>query len=96
MFDHEDALVALDSHLPLKDKIVSAHKVVQDSFPFIARISLSIYDPETRVLKTFMHSSGEDRPLQNYQALLDDAPSLKEIIKSGGTCKGGNGYLALL
>jgi HD-GYP domain-containing protein (c-di-GMP phosphodiesterase class II) len=83
MFDHEDVLAALNSHLSLKDKLVSAHNVVQEKFPFIARIALTIYDPETKVLKTYMHSSGEDKPLYNYQALLDDAPSLKEILKKG-------------
>ena len=83
MFDHDDVLAALNAHMPLKDKLVSAHKVLQDKFPFIARIAIAIYDPETKVLKTYLHSSGEDRPLYNYQALLDDAPSLIEILKKG-------------
>jgi len=83
MYHHEDNLDVLNSKLPLKDKLVSAHKTIKDKFPFIARIAITIYDPETRVLKTFMHSSGEDNPLENYQALLDNAPSLKEIIDKG-------------
>jgi HD-GYP domain-containing protein (c-di-GMP phosphodiesterase class II) len=83
MFEHQDVLAALNAHSPLKDKLVSAHQVVQEKFPFIARIALTIYDPETKVLKTYLHSSGDDSPLQNYQALLDDAPSLKEILKKG-------------
>jgi len=83
MFYHDDVLAALNANMPLKDKLVSAHKVVQEKFPFIARIALAIYDPETKVLKTYLHSSGEDRPLYNYQALLDDAPSLIEILKKG-------------
>ncbi len=83
MFEHRDDLAALNEHLSLKDKIVCAHAVVKNKFPFIARIAVSIYDAETRVLKTYLHSSGDDNPLQNYQALLDDAPSLKEIIAKG-------------
>ena len=83
MFDHDDVLTTLNTHLPLKEKLLSAHQVVQEKFPFIARIALTIYDPETNLLKTFMHSSGKDNPLKNYQALLDDAPSLKEILKNG-------------
>lgn len=83
MFYHDDVLAALNANMPLKDKLVSAHKVIQEKFPFIARIALAIYDPETKVLKTYLHSSGEDRPLYNYQALLDDAPSLIEILKKG-------------
>ena len=83
MFEHDDVLAALNAHLPLKEKLLSAHQVVQEKFPFVARIALTIYDPETKVLKTYMHSSGGDNPLKNYQALLDDAPSLKEILKNG-------------
>lgn len=83
MFEHDDVLAALNTHAPLKDKLVTAHKVVQEKFPYIARIALTIYDPDTNMLKTYLHSSGEDRPLYNYQALLDDAPSLKEILKNG-------------
>jgi len=83
MFDHKDALSALNSHLPLKEKLISAHQVIQKKFDFIDRIAFTIYDPETRVLKTYLHSSGDDSPISNYQALLDDAPSLKEILKQG-------------
>lgn len=83
MVEHEDLLAALNTHLPLKDKLVNAHQVVKDKFPFIARIALTLYDPKTKILKTYMHSSGDDNPLQNYQSLLDDAPSLKDIIEKG-------------
>lgn len=80
MFEHHDLLDSLNQHLPLRDKLVAAHKSVSETFPFIVRIAIAIYDPETKVLKTLLHSSGEDNPLNNYQALLDDAPSLKEIL----------------
>lgn len=83
MFEHDDMLAALNAHLPLKEKLLRAHQVVQEKFPFVARIALTIYDSETKVLKTYIHSSGGDNPLKNYQALLDDAPSLKEILKNG-------------
>lgn len=83
MFDHSDALEALNSHLPLKEKLINAHHVLKQQFDFIARIAITIYDTETKVLKTYLHSSGDDTPLSNYQALLDDAPSLREILKQG-------------
>lgn len=47
------------------------------------RIAIAIYDPETNILKTYLHSSGDDNPLDHYQASLDDAPSLKAILKEG-------------
>ncbi len=83
MFHHRDTLEVLNSHLPLKEKIISAHEVVKDKFPFVARVAITLYDPETRVLKTYMHSSGDDNPLQHYHALLDEAPSLREILNKG-------------
>ena len=35
------------------------------------------------VLKTYLDSSGDDKPLKHYQALIDDAPSLNEILNVG-------------
>ena len=83
MTEHQDALQELNKQIPLRDKLVATHQSLSEIFPFIVRIAIAIYDPETSILKTYLHSSGEDNPLDNYQALLDDAPSLKEILKKG-------------
>lgn len=83
MTEHKDALQQLNERIPLRDKLIATHNSVSEIFPFIVRIAIAIYDPETSVLKTYMHSSGDDSPLDNYQALLDDAPSLKAILKKG-------------
>jgi len=83
MYEHHDALEELNKQIPLRDKIIAAHKSVSEIFPFIVRIAIATYDPDTKILKTYLHSSGEDNPLDNYQALLDDAPSLKEILDKG-------------
>jgi HD-GYP domain-containing protein (c-di-GMP phosphodiesterase class II) len=83
MTEHHDVLEQLNRHIPLREKLVVAHNSVCEQFPFIARIAIAIYDPETSVLKTYLHSSGEDNPLENYQALLADAPSLKQILEKG-------------
>lgn len=80
MFNHHDLLEDLNKQLPLKDKLISAHGSIQQKFPFIARIAIALYDPETRVLKTYLDSSGEDKPLLHYQSALENAPSLQEIL----------------
>ncbi|MGB5397788.1 MAG: HD domain-containing phosphohydrolase [Gammaproteobacteria bacterium] len=67
----------------MKEKLIAAHQSMREIFPFISRIAITIYDPETNILKTYLHSSGEDHPLDNYQAILDDAPSLKAILDAG-------------
>ena len=83
MSEHYDALGSLNKHIPLQEKLVSTHKEMQAVFPFIVRIAITIYDQETHVLKTFLHSSNDDNPLDNYQAAIDDAPSLKHILEKG-------------
>ena len=83
MTEHSDALEELNKHTPLREKLIATHKSISEIFPFIVRIAIAIYDPETSVLKTYLHSSGEDNPLDNFQTYLDDAPSLKAILKKG-------------
>lgn len=82
-YQHDDDLAFLNEKGPLKNKLVAAHSVVQNKLPFIARIALALYDAETGLIKTYMHSSGDDNPLEHYQALLENAPSLKEVLKRG-------------
>ncbi len=82
-YSHHDALAFLNQSAPLKEKLISAHKAIQKHYPFIARIAIALYAPDTRVLSTYMHSSGEDNPLDHYQTVLDNAPSLKKILERG-------------
>lgn len=82
-FEHTDALGFLNKNAPLRDKLVAAHQTVQQSLPFIARIALTLYDPETRVLKSYLHSSDAHEPMEHYQAIIDSAPSLVEMLKRG-------------
>lgn len=83
MADHFDGLETLNSQLPIREKLIATHKSISETFPFIVRIAITIYDSETSLLKTYLHSSGEDNPLEHYQTELDNAPSLKEILKKG-------------
>lgn len=83
MTEHYDSLSALNKHLPLQAKLLETHTSIQELFPFIVRIAVAIYDEDTSVLKTYAHSSGEQNPLPNYQAHLNDAPSLKQLLKRG-------------
>ncbi|MEE4192041.1 MAG: HD domain-containing phosphohydrolase [Halieaceae bacterium] len=80
MTEHRDSLSALDEALPLQERLVAAHKSLQDMFPFIVRIAIAIYDDKTDTLSTYIHSSGGDNPLDHYQAAMSEAPSLKAIL----------------
>ncbi len=83
MFDHQDALEALNHHAPLSEKLKTLRDSLAQRFEFIDRVSVAIYDPKTDDLKTFIHSSGEANPLVQYQAKLSEARSLQEIRESG-------------
>jgi len=79
-FAHEDALAFLGEAGSLQQRLVAAHAAARQQLPFVARIAVALYDPETSVLRTFIHSSKEASPLEHYEALLDDAPSLHEVL----------------
>ena len=83
MFEHQDVLSALNGKLPLPEKIKFVHDLLKERFDFIDRISVSIYDAKTDLLKTFLHSSSGDDPLSLYSARLSDSASLQEILKVG-------------
>lgn len=83
MTEHLDSLDQLNKQVSLREKLISTHKSINEKFPFIARIAIAIYDPDTKMLKTYLHSSGDDSPLDNYQSLLKNAPSLEAILKKG-------------
>jgi HD-GYP domain-containing protein (c-di-GMP phosphodiesterase class II) len=83
MAEYRDQLEELNRNIPLRDKLVSTHRVIQSHFPFIARIAVAIYDPKTTILRTYLHSSGADDPLPHYQAPLSEAPSLERILREG-------------
>jgi len=83
MEGYQDTLDALNSNLPLRDKLIQTHRVVQKQLPFVARIAIALYDPQTSVIETYLHSSGEDDPLSNYYTTLGEAPSLARILSEG-------------
>lgn len=83
MSTYQDSLEALNGNLPLRDKLAETHRAVQRQLPFVARIAVALYDPQTSVLKTFLHSSGADDPLSHYHARLSEAPSLARILRDG-------------
>lgn len=83
MFEHNDTLHVLTQKSTLDDKLIAIHRFLNETFPFIVRIAIAIYDSETKVLKTFLHSSGDDNPLDHYHSVLEKAPSLKSIFEKG-------------
>ena len=83
LYSHVDTLGKLNESQNLSEKLRFIHDTVNQRYPFIDRLAVAIYDPKTDLLKTFIHSSGGTVPLSHYQAKLNDAHSLREIIEVG-------------
>jgi len=60
---HEFALKGITEQRPLSDKIRHVHEVIQERYPSIKRIAVAIYDAQTDILKTYVHSTVGDNPL---------------------------------
>ena len=83
MFEHHDKLHELTQNNSLHEKLIATHRSINEVFPFILRVAVGLFDRETSMVKTFLHSSGEDNPLDHYEVALESAPSLKQIIEKG-------------
>jgi HD-GYP domain-containing protein (c-di-GMP phosphodiesterase class II) len=81
MDEHLDALDSLNCDVSLREKLVGIHRALRAHLPFVARIAVTLYDPKTALLKSYVHSSRDDDPLSHYQAPLADAPSLARILE---------------
>ena len=80
-YPHSDALSALNQTLSMRDKLRTAHRTIQETLPFIARIAITLHDPEAHTLKTYIDSSGDGSPLDNYETNLENTPSLMMILE---------------
>ena len=83
METYQNTLEPLSPNLPLQEKLSRTHVIVRKQLPFIARIAMTLYDPKTNVLKTYVHSSGDRHPLPQHETRPGDAPSLVTILKEG-------------
>ena len=81
MFSHEDRLEGLNGNLPLGRKFGLLHAEIARRFPFVTRMAVAAFDPRRKVLKTFLASGPGERSFSRYEARLEDAPMLLEILK---------------
>ena len=82
-FQHRDLLNDLNRKASVSEKIAFLHRVVRQHCPFVHRIGVAVYDPDTDTLKTFAHSTEGTNPLPNYLCKLSEAKSLYQIHIDG-------------
>ena len=82
-FAHKDILDSLNQNLTLNEKLVCTHEAIRQYFPFLARIAITIYDPATTLLKSYIDSSDHQTPWEHCEAHLEECPSLQEVLDKG-------------
>lgn len=67
----------------LGEKVLNMHNRIRDQIGDIGRIGIAIYDQESGVISTFIHSTDGTTPLEHYSTYLKDVPSLTEMARTG-------------
>ena len=83
MTEHINSLTDIHKTPSLRNKLIATHNSLSAQFPFVCRIAITLYDPATNILKSYIHSSNEDNPLEHYESSLENAPSLKSLLDKG-------------
>jgi HD-GYP domain-containing protein (c-di-GMP phosphodiesterase class II) len=67
---------------PIAEKLAWVRKLINQHHSSIDRIAIALHDSQTDLLKTFIYSSDEKTPLEQYQYPLANSESLTEISQS--------------
>lgn len=82
IFSHLDILEELNNSVPLNHKLRVIHRALNMQFKFVDRIAVALYDHQTDILKTYVHSTvGGEQPLTNYEFKLSQSNSLLEVVR---------------
>jgi len=79
----EDPLAALSGRGPMGERLETIHRALRRQLDFVDRIAVAVYDDKTDTLKTFLASTGNGNPLENYEAGVEGAPALAEVLRGG-------------
>jgi HD-GYP domain-containing protein (c-di-GMP phosphodiesterase class II) len=78
----DSLLQVLASRNTPSDKLLQLHDILNQRVTDIDRISVALYDAQTDLVRTFIHSSGNHDPLPHHQARLATSRSLKAIAEN--------------
>ncbi|MGE5517297.1 MAG: HD domain-containing phosphohydrolase [Bacteroidota bacterium] len=72
-------------HRGLAERLICLHDEIKGdaSLASLSRIAVALYDSSTDLLKTFIHSSDGESPLEHVVARLSDMPSLQQLAWTG-------------
>jgi HD-GYP domain-containing protein (c-di-GMP phosphodiesterase class II) len=72
-------------HRGLAERLICLHDEIKGdaSLAALSRIAVALYDSSSDMLKTFVHSSEGESPLEHIVARLSDMPSLQQLAWTG-------------
>jgi len=73
----------LDQSITLGQKLELVHETIERYSTAIHRIAVALYDAQTGMLSTFIHSTDGQSPLLNYSARLSEVASLHALARHG-------------
>ncbi|TAN59672.1 MAG: HD domain-containing protein [Magnetospirillum sp.] len=73
-------------HQGLSERLICLHDEIKSDGDLteLSRVAVALYDERTDIIKTFIHSSDSESPLDHSSAKLASLPSLKELALTGG------------
>ncbi len=74
------------AHRGLAERLICLHDEIKgdNCLAGLSRIAIALYDESSDILKTFIHSSDGDNPLEHSTAKLSEMPGLKLLARMGG------------
>ncbi|CUW40298.1 conserved protein of unknown function (containing Metal dependent phosphohydrolases with conse domain,196-344;containing HD-domain/PDEase-like domian,173-376;containing GAF domain-like 49-186) [Magnetospirillum sp. XM-1] len=80
------AMPTTATHRGLAERLICLHDEIKgdDSLGGLSRIAIALYDESSDILKTFIHSSDGESPLDHSTAKLSEMPGLKRLVTMGG------------
>lgn len=72
-------------HRGIAERLICLHDEIkgENSLASLSRVAVALYDGTSDQLKTFIHSSDGDNPVDGASAALDQCPSLKQLAQTG-------------
>ncbi len=69
----------------LAERLICLHDEIKgdETLMALSRIAIALYDEGTGLLKTFIHSSDGDSPMENTVARMADLPTLQQLAWTG-------------
>ena len=73
----------LSDTVSIQGQLQDIHDSLKADLPSITRVAVAIYDEQTDILKTFVHSTDGESPFSHYEARLEEVPSLRNLANRG-------------